>query len=978
VISKVRGIKRCSVNRYADLLLVGLIVLSLAAYLYNLGGWLMDDDEGSYLYAAWRISLGEVPYRDFLTPQLPGFLYTGAALFRAFGTSPLPVRVSTVLAAHAAALFLYLLARQAFNPWVALLGTLFFLAHDTVYEVAREFRPESYMLLFTTAGAYAFLRSFPTGRRLGLTLAGVCFGLALISKLFAGLALAGAGLWALYLIWRQKLSLGQAARHGLWFGVPLLLVAGSVFSGFYLLSTNLPTAVVGHHLRQGRELPPWQVAGKALVFYWGYFWLYPWALLLAGLGALRAWRSGDPQKAFYTLQLPTVLAFLGLSRQLWDRHMMYLLPAIGPLFAYGIGELLRLPKSQRLRNSVTGHSGFSRSGRLQSSLRTLWGQPVARLLVAMAIVLTGWALAERDLHIARRVDTGTPALAELIRSTTAPDDLVVTDYSGLNFYAQRKTTYSAASLSQGAAMSGQISGHDLVRQMQEGHTSLVLMQAPGGQLYFLRDYLYFRQYVQTHYHFEGIFDRTGETHRIYRLGPPALTSLGVAFGEMRLTGYQFEETEVEPGRLLYLVLGWQPEAAPAGDYVAFVHLVDADGRIWAAHDQPLQDESGRPTSAWPAGANDLEGYGVQVIAGTPPGTYEVRVGLYVQGDQTRRLTWRDDQGGAVSSAHLTAGPRPDASEFVLGTVQVLKPSLPWWAYPLPLMQVPLPNEPDFGGRVRLMGYTLPVPTLQPGDGLGATLFWKTTREMGGDYLVRLRLRDKAGQTWAEGLFPPSSPRYPTSQWGEAEIATGQYNLIVDATAPPGEMQLFANLVTPEGQALRRNDLLVARVTISELPRSFQIPPIAHRQEADLSGYARLLGYDLKTTSDEGRKTKDEGSSFIVRPSSTLLLTLYWQGVKPTPISYAVFTHLIDVSDAIHGQHDGIPAGGKRPTTGWVRGEVIVDQHVIVVDPETAPGEYRLTVGLYDPNTWARLPILDAAGQIIGDRVMLDQPVRVER
>jgi hypothetical protein len=43
------------------LLPAALIALVLFMGLYNLGGDLMNDDEGTYLYASWRVSLGEVP-----------------------------------------------------------------------------------------------------------------------------------------------------------------------------------------------------------------------------------------------------------------------------------------------------------------------------------------------------------------------------------------------------------------------------------------------------------------------------------------------------------------------------------------------------------------------------------------------------------------------------------------------------------------------------------------------------------------------------------------------------------------------------------------------------------------------------------------------------------------------------------------------------------------------------------------------------
>jgi hypothetical protein len=49
---------------------------------------------------------------------------------------------------------------------------------------------------------------------------------------------------------------------------------------------------------------------------------------------------------------------------------------------------------------------------------------------------------------------------------------------------------------------------------------------------------------------------------------------------------------------------------------------------------------------------------------------------------------------------------------------------------------------------------------------------------------------------------------------------------------------------------------------------------------------------------------------------------------------------------------------------------------IQLKPETPPGTYRLEVGLYDPATFARLPVSDAQGQSLGDRVLLDTPLEV--
>ncbi|HIP87926.1 MAG TPA: hypothetical protein EYH27_05765 [Anaerolineales bacterium] len=99
--------------------------------------------------------------------------------------------------------------------------------------------------------------------------------------------------------------------------------------------------------------------------------------------------------------------------------------------------------------------------------------------------------------------------------------------------------------------------------------------------------------------------------------------------------------------------------------------------------------------------------------------------------------------------------------------------------------------------------------------------------------------------------------------------------------------------------------------------------------------AELVGYDLandQVTSSEG-----------------VALTLYWRALEGAATAeYVVFTHLLTPDGWLIAQHDGPPAGGARPTTGWVAGEVIVDPHVLVFNDEGAAytGEARLAVGLY--------------------------------
>ena len=48
------------------------------------------------------------------------------------------------------------------------------------------------------------------------------------------------------------------------------------------------------------------------------------------------------------------------------------------------------------------------------------------------------------------------------------------------------------------------------------------------------------------------------------------------------------------------------------------------------------------------------------------------------------------------------------------------------------------------------------------------------------------------------------------------------------------------------------------------------------------------------------------------------LTLFWQAQAPPGADYNVFVHLMDENGWIVAQTDSAPAGGLRPTSGWLR------------------------------------------------------------
>jgi 4-amino-4-deoxy-L-arabinose transferase-like glycosyltransferase len=93
----------------------------------------------------------------------------------------------------------------------------------------------------------------------------------------------------------------------------------------------------------------------------------------------------------------------------------------------------------------------------------------------------------------------------------------------------------------------------------------------------------------------------------------------------------------------------------------------------------------------------------------------------------------------------------------------------------------------------------------------------------------------------------------------------------------------------------------------------------------------------------------------VAPGDVAVVQLHWRSAAPPAGPLAVSVQLLNGQGQVIAQHDGVPGGGQRPVTGWQPGEVITDNHGLVIPPGIPPGEYQLAVVLYDPATGARLP-----------------------
>jgi hypothetical protein len=83
------------------------------------------------------------------------------------------------------------------------------------------------------------------------------------------------------------------------------------------------------------------------------------------------------------------------------------------------------------------------------------------------------------------------------------------------------------------------------------------------------------------------------------------------------------------------------------------------------------------------------------------------------------------------------------------------------------------------------------------------------------------------------------------------------------------------------------------------------------------------------------------------------VSLIWTSRARVERNYKVFVHLYSADGRLVAQHDAIPVNELRPMSSWLPDEQIVDRHGLWF-PRDVQRPLRLVVGIYDPETGARL------------------------
>lgn len=141
--------------------------------------------------------------------------------------------------------------------------------------------------------------------------------------------------------------------------------------------------------------------------------------------------------------------------------------------------------------------------------------------------------------------------------------------------------------------------------------------------------------------------------------------------------------------------------------------------------------------------------------------------------------------------------------------------------------------------------------------------------------------------------------------------------------------------------------------------SYAPPPLLSNTAADLR-IAQRLDWTFGDVARLRGLTVDRDE---VRSGDRLAVTLYWEPLRVTADSLAVFVQVIGADDRKVGQRDTLPGLGNEPTPFWRVGGILEDRMEIPIDGgDAVSSRVDLLVGLTYRDTGERLPAVDAAGQ----------------
>jgi hypothetical protein len=264
---------------------------------------------------------------------------------------------------------------------------------------------------------------------------------------------------------------------------------------------------------------------------------------------------------------------------------------------------------------------------------------------------------------------------------------------------------------------------------------------------------------------------------------------------------------------------------------------------------------------------------------------------------------------------------------------------PQYTPPAPLDSLPSGARPVYAnfGHVELIGYETPDDRYYRGAEVPITVYWRVVEPSTQDLSLWLHAVNDAGETLGTVDSYPGAGRLRTSIWQAGAIYADSYAIPLTGSMAGGSRlrvqvgwwhypsQNNIGAVDENGQPLESVMLDAGgfRGELQLLIDEQDVAPVTFGEVISLDGY-RLIGDQL---------------------------WLSWRVHRTPAIDYTVFVQVLDAENNIIGQGDAPP---QLPTHYWYGRDSFISSHIITYPQPPAPGTYRVFVGWYAPDNFARL------------------------
>lgn len=436
-------------------------------------------DHGVYTYAAYLLSNGTLPYRDFFFSHPPLQLLPQIIALRLFGVNFFVLNLIPMVAGMVSGILTYCIARRSLGNAGALVATFFFLFSALHLLVSLSSTGQNIALVFVLLSAFFLL-----GRK--HLFAGAILGFGIMSSINVAVALIVFAIFSMIEGKKNAKSflIGAATSTGLLHVLLFFAFGEPFFKQVYL-----------YHVHKVQTA---YLANSAEVFAF-MFQAHTALSVLAGLGVLLSVRLWLHKRTVFaelrTLSILFLLlygAFLFALKTLFLHYFLLLLPFVAIIAASAIIDFA--PRIKKSVNNPVLHLPF-----------------FATLMIVLGIAVHD-TVQTKDAVISVHANTGfshAEEIAETLQSDLKPEQTIYGEFGItpiLSLLSGRRIAADEVDSSVMRFTSGTSDFSEMIAAIEEDNIEAVLSREHSG----ITAYIPFRKYLESNFTLRGSF-RTKES-----------------------------------------------------------------------------------------------------------------------------------------------------------------------------------------------------------------------------------------------------------------------------------------------------------------------------------------------------------------------------------------------------------------------------------------------------------------------------------